>query len=168
MSQVSIRPAEQADLPALREIYNHYIAHTPVTFDLEPKTLSERQRWFDGFGTSGRHRCFVAANDGLVIGWACTCKFRDKAAYQTTVETSVYLAPQETGRGIGRRLYETLFATLASEDIHRYVAGITQPNEASVALHRAMGFAPIGTFAEIGLKFGRFWDVAWYERPQLS
>lgn len=164
MSQVFVRRVEQGDLPALLAIYNHYVVNTHVTFDLEPRTLAQRQEWLDGFAPAGRHQCFVAVKAGVPIGWACTAKFKEKAAYQTSVETSVYLAPGESGQGLGRRLYETLFEALAREDVHRLFAGIAQPNDASVALHRKMGFRHVGTYDEVGRKFGRFWDVAWYGR----
>lgn len=168
MSAVSIRRAEQRDLPALLAIYNHYIVNTPITFDIEPRTLSQRQEWLYGFAQSGRHQCFVAVKDDLVIGWACSGKFKEKAAYETSIETSVYLAAEEQGRGIGRLLYETLFDALKHEDIHRAYAGITQPNPASSALHRAFDFVPIGTQSEVGRKFGRFWDVTLFEKVMTT
>ena len=164
MSKVSIRRAVQADLPALLAIYNHYVAETHVTFDLEPRTLEQRQAWFDAFAPAGRHQCIVAARDGAAIGWACSGTFKEKAAYQTSVETSVYLAPGESGQGFGRRLYEELFTALSGADVHRAFAGIALPNDASIALHRALGFEPVGVYQEVGRKFGRFWDVAWYGR----
>lgn len=164
MTDTVIRRAEARDLPALLAIYNHYVVNTHVTFDVEPRTLAQRQEWFDGFAETGRHQCFVAAREGTAIGWACSGKFKEKAAYGTSVETSVYLAPGEEGQGTGRRLYEILFKALEREDVHRLFAGIAQPNEASVALHLKMGFRHVGTYTEVGRKFGRFWDVAWYGR----
>jgi len=133
-----------------------------VTFDIEPRTLEQRQAWFDNFAPNGRHQCFVAARGGQPIGWACSGRFKDRAAYDTSVETSIYLAPGEVGKGLGRRLYQTLFEALAGEDVHRAFGGITLPNEASVGLHLAMGFSHVGTYREVGRKFGRFWDVGWY------
>jgi phosphinothricin acetyltransferase len=165
MSDIAIRRVEQADLPALLEIYNHYVVNTPITFDIEPRTLAQRQEWLDQFKPAGRFQCFVAVRGNAPLGWAGSVKFKDRAAYDTSVETSVYLAPDETGRGLGRRLYATLFEALASEDIHRAFGGVTQPNEASSGLHLAMEFRHVGTYKEVGRKFGRFWDVAWYERP---
>ncbi len=164
MSEVSIRRVEPADLPALLAIYNHYVLHTPITFDLEPRTLAQRREWLDGFAPAGRYQCFVAVKAGAPIGWACTAPFKQKAAYETSAETSIYLAPGEVGRGLGRRLYETLFAALQGEDLHRLYAGISVPNDASVALHETMGFRLVGTYDEVGRKFGRFWDVAWFAR----
>jgi len=165
MTDVSIRRVEAADLPALLDIYNYYVVHTPVTFDLEPRTLAQRREWLDGFASTGRYQCFVAVKGGAAIGWACTAKLKDKAAYETSAETSIYLAPGEAGQGLGRRLYETLFAALAGEDLHRLYAGITVPNDASVAIHEKTGFRLVGTYDEVGRKFGRFWDVAWFARP---
>ena len=101
---------------------------------------------------------------GVAIGWASSGPFKDRAAYDTSVETSVYLAPGEQGQGAGRRLYQTLFDALAREDVHRAFGGIALPNEASVGLHLAMGFHHVGTYSEVGRKFGQFWDVAWYEK----
>jgi phosphinothricin acetyltransferase len=77
----------------------------------------------------------------------------------------VYCRPTAVGKGIGRALYQTLFASIAGEDINRIVAGVTLPNEMSIALHRRFGFTPVGTFSANGRKFGRYWDVAWFERP---
>jgi len=162
MTDIAIRRAEQHDLPELLAIYNHYVVNTPVTFDLEPRTLAQRQEWFDGFAPSGRYQCFVATRGGKPIGWVCSARLKEKAAYDTSIETSIYLAPGEGGKGLGRRLYETLFDALAGQDIHRAFGGITLPNEASVGLHRAVGFERVGTYGEIGRKFGKFWDVALY------
>ena len=161
MAEVVIRRVVQDDLPALLAIYNHFVVYTPVTFDIEPRTLAQRQAWLDTFADVGRHQCFVAARDGQAIGWACSGRFKEKAAYDTSVETSIYLAPGEEGKGLGRKLYQALFEALAQEDVHRAFGGITQPNEASVGLHLTMGFSQIGTYREVGRKFGRFWDVAW-------
>jgi phosphinothricin acetyltransferase len=164
MSDIVIRRAEPGDLPALLAIYNHYVATTPITFDVEPRTLVQRREWFDQFSDRGRYQCFAAVSDGLPVGWGCSAMFKEKAAYATSIETSVYCAPEQTGKGLGRRLYATLFEALAGEDIHRAFAGITLPNEASAGLHKALGFRHIGTYAEIGRKFGRFWDVGLFLR----
>jgi phosphinothricin acetyltransferase len=165
MSDVTIRDAQQRDLRDLLEIYNHYVIHTPITFDLEPRSLAQRQEWLDGFSPSGKYRCFIAERDGRAIGWACSARFKERAAYDTSIETSIYLAPSEAGKGLGRRLYQTLFDALPGHDIHRAYGGITLPNDASVGLHKALGFERVGTYHEIGRKFGKFWDVALYLRP---
>jgi|ERR1043165_4522802 phosphinothricin acetyltransferase len=164
MSDITIRRATQGDLSALLDIYNFYVLNTPICFDIEPRTLAQRQEWFDQFAPAGRYQCFVADLGGRAIGYACSAKFKEKAAYATSIETSVYCAPGYAGRGVGRRLYAALFDSLGGEDIHRAYAGITLPNEASVGLHVAMGFRHIGTQHQVGRKFGEYWDVAQYER----
>ena len=164
---MNVRAATPRDLPELTEIYNHYVIQTPITFDLEPFTVERRQVWFDGHASDSRYRLFAAEDGGCVVGYASTSRFRQKAAYDTTVEASVYCSPSAVGRGIGRALYQTLFDAIAGEDINRVVAGVTLPNPASIALHRRFGFKPVGTFSSNGRKFGRYWDVAWFERPLL-
>jgi phosphinothricin acetyltransferase len=128
-------------------------------------TVEQRTGWFQAHADTGRHRLLVADEEGLVLGYASTSRFRDRAAYDTTVEASIYCAPEAVGRGIGSALYCELFAAIAREDINRVVAGITLPNDASVALHRSFGFAQVGVFSQNGRKFDRYWDVAWFERP---
>jgi phosphinothricin acetyltransferase len=164
MSGLHIRPAERGDLPRLTEIYNYYVIHTPVTFDVEAYSVEGRQAWFAQFGSSGRYRLLVAELDGKVLGYAGTTRFRPKAAYATTVETTVYCAPEAMGKGIGSRLYAELFAVLKGEDIHRFVAGYALPNAATEALHRRFDFKVVGVFSENGRKFGKYWDVCWVER----
>lgn len=126
--------------------------------------MEQRQEWFGHYADQGRHRLLVAEDAGEVLGYATSGRFRDKAAYDPSVETTVYCAPEAVGRGAGSALYEALFAELASEDVHRAFAGVALPNEASLALHRRFGFAEIGTFREVGRKFDKWWDVTWLER----
>jgi phosphinothricin acetyltransferase len=164
MSDIRIRAAERGDLARITEIYNHYVLNTPVTFDVEAYTVERRQAWFAQFGGAGRHRLLVAEVAGVVMGYAGTTRFRPKPAYETTVETTVYCAPDSVGKGLGGRLYAELFAWLKGDDIHRFVAGYALPNAASEALHRRFGFKVVGVFSENGRKFGRYWDVCWTER----
>ena len=163
MAEIRIRPAEPADLARLTEIYNYYVVNTPVTFDVEPYTVERRETWFGQFGT-GRHRLLVAEGDADVVGYAGTMRWRPKAAYDTTAETTIYCAPESVGKGIGRRLYAALFEELRGEDINRFVAGYTLPNPATAALHERLGFKTVGVFSEVGRKFGKYWDVCWTER----
>src|SRR5271157_3589311 len=164
MSDVRTRPATRSDLPRLTEIYNYYVVHTSVTFDIEPYTVERREAWFVQFGAAGRHRLLVAERDAGVMGYAGTTRFRPKAAYETTVETTIYCAPEAVGKGIGSRLYAKLFEVLRGEDIHRFVGVYVLPNAATEALHRRFGFKVVGVFSENGRKFGRYWDVCWVER----
>jgi phosphinothricin acetyltransferase len=165
MADLQIRPARYSDLPLLTEIYNHYIVNTAITFDLKPFTLEERAIWFGEHADTGRHRLLVGEEAGRVIGYASTSQFRNKQAYETTAEASIYCAADVVGRGLGSALYRGLFDAIKGEDLNRLAAGITLPNDASVALHQRFGFVQVGIFTEVGRKFGRYWDVAWYERP---
>jgi len=159
-----IREPSPNDLEPLVELYNHYIRETAITFDLEPFTVDERRPWFEAFRTNGRYRLLVAELDSQVVGYAYSGVFRARKAYDTTIESTVYLAPDATGKGIGRKLYSALFAAIEDQNVHRIIAGITLPNDASVALHSAFGFKPVGIMTECGYKFGRFHDVVWYEK----
>jgi phosphinothricin acetyltransferase len=165
MARTIIRPGNHADLATLTSIYNHYVVTSAITFDLAPVTIEQRLAWFHEHANSGRHRLLVADEAGQVMGYASSSRFRDRAAYDTTVEASIYCAPEAIGRGIGTALYRALFEVIVKEDINRIVAGITLPNPASVALHQSFGFVQVGIFSQVGRKFDRYWDVAWFERP---
>jgi len=162
---VQIRPASADDLPALVEIDNHHIAHGHATFDEEPFTIAGREPWFDQFATTGRHRLLVAADvDDRPIGYAGTSAYREHRSFEATVVTSIYLAPDHLGRGIGTQLYERLFAELAGEDIRVALAGIALPNDASIALHHRFGFVDVGVFQGYALKHGRPMSSLWLQR----
>ena len=135
---VSVRAARLADLPRLTEIYNYYIVNTPVTFDIEPYTVDARAAWLNQFAAIGRYRLLVAEQNGNVLGYAGTTRFRVKAAYDPTVETTIYCAPEAVGRGVGRLLYSALFEAIAGEDIHRIVAGYTLPEPGLSRVARAV------------------------------
>lgn len=162
---ITVRPGEASDLGPINEIYNHYIAMSPATFDIEPIPIEVRREWFTHYAPAGRYRLFVALDADRVVGFTTSSPHRGKRAYETSVETTVYVAEDAVGRGIGTVLYAALFDALAGEDLHRAYAGITQPNEASVTLHERFGFTRAALFTEQGRKFGRYWDVAWFEKP---
>ncbi|MFJ2960376.1 GNAT family N-acetyltransferase [Streptomyces sp. NBC_00669] len=164
---VQVDPGGEADLAALTDIYNHYVRETAVTFDVTPLTPGERRPWLLSHPEDGPHRLMVAripGSDGRVLGYATSSAFRPKAAYATSVETSIYLASDVGGRGIGTLLYERLFEALAAEDVHRAYAGVTLPNDASVRIHERFGFRQVGLYEEVGRKFGEYHDVAWFEK----
>ncbi|MEU6374318.1 N-acetyltransferase family protein [Streptomyces sp. NPDC046909] len=169
-TEVQVRPGVEGDLAALTDIYNHYVRETPITFDTTVFTPEERRPWLLSHPVDGPHLLKVAANADSntdsqeILGYATSSPFRAKPAYATSVEVTIYLAPGAGGRGIGTLLYKALFEDLAGQDIHRAYAGIAQPNEASVRLHERFGFRYVGTYREVGRKFGRYWDVAWYEK----
>ncbi|WP_225822394.1 GNAT family N-acetyltransferase [Streptomyces naphthomycinicus] len=165
-AEVQVRPGVEGDLGALTALYNHYVRETAITFDTAVFTPEERRPWLLSHPEDGPHRLMVAtAGDSQrILGYATSSPYRPKAAYLTSVETSVYVAPDAGRRGIGTLLYDALFTALAAEEVHRAYAGIAQPNEASTRLHERFGFRHAGTFREVGRKFGRYWDVAWYEK----
>jgi 2-haloacid dehalogenase len=164
-SQIDVRPARLDDLAAITGIYNHYVVDTHVTFDLDPMEPQERREWFSHFAETGPYRALVATRAGQVVGYATSSQFRVKRAYDPSVETTVYLAPDAGGLGIGSLLYQQLFADLREENLHRAYAAIALPNPASVALHRRFAFHEVGTMHEVGRKHGKWWDVLYLERP---
>lgn len=168
MSSPIVRAATDGDLQPLVDIYNHYVVHTAITFDLDPVSLEDRRSWLQHFALHGRHRLLVCEEANSVVGYASSHQFRVKKAYDTTVELSCYCAPDATGRGVGSRLYTALLEALTGEDIRCFVAGITLPNPASIALHKRFGFVSVGTMHSVGRKFERAWDVEWFERGALQ
>ena len=104
MRETRIRTAERGDLARITDIYNYYVLNTPVTFDVEAYTVERREAWFAQFSATGRYRLVVAEENGVVMGYAGTTRFRPKAAYETTVETTIYCAPEAVGKGMGRQL----------------------------------------------------------------
>lgn len=160
-----IREGRSEDLPRLLEIYNYYVEHTHITFDTNSVSLDERKAWFEDFSNQGPYRLLVVEADGHVSGYASSREFRVKPAYARSVETSIYLAPDECQAGSGSALYARLLEVLKEEaKVHRAYGGVALPNEASIALHERFGFERVATFSEVGFKFGRYWDVAWFER----
>ncbi len=163
-----VRPGVPGDLQALTDIYNHFVRSSHVTFDVDELTLEQRRSWLAHYADTGPHRLLVAADGDEVLGYATSSPFRPKPGYVTTVETTVYCRPDATGRGVGSALYGALFAALDGEDLHRAYAGVALPNDTSIGLHERHGFRAIGTFNEVGRKFGRYWDVRWFERDLVA
>jgi phosphinothricin acetyltransferase len=164
MPNPDIRHAEPADLEALTRLYNHFVETTTITFDIEPFTSKARKSWMAQFSRSGRYQLFVAEERGRIAGYASSTRHRAKPAYDASVEATIYVDPAFSRRGIGLSLYERLFSALADEDVHCIYAGVALPNPASIAFHQRFGFTEIGTFHEVGHKFGRYIDVMWLEK----
>jgi phosphinothricin acetyltransferase len=157
-----IEPANPDHAEAIAAIYDEAARTTPATFDLE----GHPPQWWADVIAAGTHPFVVALDGAGPLGFARAAQHKVKPAYGTTCETSVYVAGAARGQGVGRALYDALLAQLDAEpELLLAVAGITEPNPASVALHVACGFTPVGTFHSVGRKLGRTWDVTWYERP---
>lgn len=159
----TIRAATEGDLEQINAIYNHYVERSHATFDLEPTGMEYRRAWF-AERQGARHHVFAAVNDEEILGYTAAGRYRQRAAYDTTVESSVYVVRGLQGHGLGRALYRVLLEAIDASDVHRIVAGVALPNPASVALHLEFGFRRVAHFSEQGHKFGRYWDVDWYER----
>ncbi len=157
-----IRPALRTDIGTITRIYNHYVLTSHVTFDTAACSEEERGFWFDSFDGE-RYQCWVAESDSVLAGYACSQALKAKAAYQTSVEVSIYLARDQGGQGLGRALYQALLPALADKDLHRAYALVSQPNEASMRLHESFGFKPVSRLSDVGRKFDRYWDVVWLE-----
>ena len=153
---VTIRKSVESDLPALLDIYNHEVEHGVATFDLKPLTLEERAVWFYEHNKEN-HPLITAELDGKPVGYASLSSFSSKAAYHSTVELSIYVAPDCRGHRIGTLLMEAIL-NLAKEDpeTHLVVSLITGVNEPSIALHKKYGFKYVGTIHESGKKFAVF------------
>ena len=161
----SVRDAAADDLPAVAAIYTHYVLRTTVTFNTQVRTPREWVQRFDDDVVGGRYSLKVAEVDGVVAGYVETLSFRPKPAYDSSVELSVFVAPDATGAGLGSSLYGTMLADLETDErFHRAYAIIALPNAASTAFHERWGFVHRGTLSEAGHKFGRYLDVAYYER----
>ena len=162
MDDPTIRPATSDDHAAILTIYNHYVEHEVSTFDEEP--LAELPDWVLRAAASGPFRLFVAEVSQDVVGWSASSRVRQKSAYARSVETTIYLDPRHIGQGLGKALYRALLDALEQQGIHRAYAAIADDNPQSVALHEGFGFRHVGTWSEVGRKFDRYVDVAWYEK----
>jgi len=158
---MQIRPAQDADLDAVAAIYAHEVATGISTFDLVPPPRTYWESRLSG-AEPGDH-LVVAEVDGEVLGYAYSMSYRPRPAYALTRETSVYLAAEARGRGLGRLLYDDLLPRLRRDGVHTALALIALPNGASVALHRGCGFEEIGVLREVGRKFDRWIDTAWFQ-----
>ncbi len=158
----SLRTATADDLPALADIYNEAVAHSVATFDVEPQPP---ELFADRVASTRPGDHVLVAEQGVrVVGMAYAATYRPRPAYDGTRETSIYLAPDARGAGLGRVLYDELLARVDADGTHVCLAVIAQPNAASEALHAAVGFERVGTLREVGRKFDRWVDTAWWQR----
>jgi phosphinothricin acetyltransferase len=159
MSDVLIRPATEADLPAITAIYDHAVRTGTATFELIPPDLAEMTRRF-GALRDGGFPYLAAELDGAVVGYAYAGPYRPRPAYRFTVENSIYLAPASHRRGIGIQLLRRLIADCEARGYRQMIAVIgDSANAGSVGVHTRAGFQMIGTHPSVGLKFGRWLDT---------
>jgi phosphinothricin acetyltransferase len=160
--QVLIRDAVPLrDASACAAIYEPYVRTTAISFEDQAPTAEQLGERIERFQQS--HQWLVAEDDGQVVGYAYGCPHRERAAYRWAADVSVYVERQRQRRGYGRALYRELLTLLAGQGFYIACAGITLPNEASVALHEALGFTPVGVYRRIGYKLGSWWDVGWWQ-----
>ena len=177
MNDMLVRPGLLGDLDAINSIYNHYVCHTHVTFDIEPWSMTKRLDWFSKFDGKG-YQLWVAEVDGKVQAFAYTGQFRAKVAYNSSAEVTIYshhqLQTNVVGKGkaenkgssksVGKALYNSLLPNLAQFGIHRLYAVIALPNKVSMGLHQQMGFKQVAILDEVGSKFGHMISAAMLEK----
>jgi phosphinothricin acetyltransferase len=154
---LTIRNAQPSDIEAITDIYNEAILTTVATFDIEPKSVSDRLEWLKSHGE--RHPVIVCEANGKIAGWASLSKWSERSAYDDTAETSFYVKKEYRGRGIGRRLKEAIIDEARRLKFHTLIARISEGSDASLHLNESFGFVRVGTMKEVGRKFGRFVDV---------
>lgn len=152
-----IRRATPADVPAITEIYNEAILTTTATFDIEPKTTADRAEWLESHGE--RFPVLVAESEGEVIGWTSLTRWSERAGYEDTAETALYVHSAHRGRGIGRRLKSAMIEEARRLAFHTLIVRVTEDSEASLHLNKDAGFVFVGTVKQAGRKFGRLLDV---------
>ncbi len=156
-----LRESKRSDLRALLDIYNHVVKTSHATFDLVPQTLTQRRRWLSEH--RGKFPLIVAEVQGEVVGYAAISSFRSRPAYSKTGESSVYVRQGFRAKGVGTLVMKEMVARAACLGYHTIVAGIALPNVPSVKLHERLGFELVGSFREVGFKFGKWRDVAFYQ-----
>jgi L-amino acid N-acyltransferase len=163
---MELRLATLDDAEAIRQIYNHEVTTSTATFDLVPRSLEAQRAYLAA--RSGAHAVVVAVEDRTVCGFGSLSPWRDRPAYATSVEDSVYVRRDRQGRGVGRSLLTELLTTATRHGFHAVMARIVGGHDGSIALHRSCGFEVVGTEREIGRKFGRWLDVVLMERLLTS
>ncbi len=160
-----IRPAAPHDLAAITRIYDHAVRHGTASFEIEPPDEPEMARRQSALLTGG-FPYLVAEHDGMVAGYAYAGPYRARPAYRWSIEDSIYVDPQMQGRGIGRALLERLIVEAETRGFRQMIAVIgDSANASSIELHRALGFRLVGTFDNVGFKFGRWLDAVLMQRP---
>ena len=160
---MEISVAKNKDLNGINNIYNYYISNTAYTFDINQRTIEEKKEWFHQFENSETSICLVGYENDELVGFVCSIKFREKEAYNQSLETSVYISEKFKGRGFGKKLMFELITRLKSTNIKNLYALITYPNKTSIKLHKTLNFKKVGTLNNVGYKFKKYWSVHIYE-----
>ncbi len=158
---MTIRPATTTDLEAIRAIFNHFVARSTCTFQIEPETADERAAWFRD--RSDLHPVTVADVEGEVVGWAALSPWKSRCAYARSAEASVYVRHGHHRRGVGRSLLLDLIGRAKAIGLHAVIGGACSEQHASLALQAALGFEHVGTFRQVGRKFDRWLDVTYMQ-----
>ncbi len=161
---MTIRYANENDLPRIIEIRNHYILNSFALFETTPATLESLQSWFQSFKDIGPYRIWVCEENNVLKGFAYSSPYRNGEYFAKTIETSIYVDPKLKSKGTGTALYSQLFTSLKSEMLHTAVVGIAMPNAASVALHKKFGFVEVGIFKEYAVKNGHYISSLWMQK----
>ncbi|MFL7033432.1 GNAT family N-acetyltransferase [Vibrio lentus] len=161
---MGIRVGRLSDVEGITDIFNFYIEHTNARFEEEKFTLENRQQWFTQFSNNSKHQLYVAIENGALLGFACSQQYRAMSAFEDTVEVTVYLAEEATGKGLGSKLYSQLFSSIRTHGVHRALSGVALPNDASIALHKSFGFREVGVFNEYAKKNGQYISSMWLEK----
>jgi L-amino acid N-acyltransferase YncA len=156
-----IREVMISDAKTIAEIYNYYILNTIITFEFDPLTPEEIAHRMENYRKVGPYLVYEEA--GEVVGYAYVSRFRDRKAYENSVESTIYLKHGLGGKGVGFKLYSELLSRV-SQQYHAIIGGIALPNDASVKLHEKCGFKKIGHFSEVGKKFGKWIDVGFWQK----
>jgi phosphinothricin acetyltransferase len=165
MTDIPIRPAGRRDIPAITRIYDHAVRHGTASFEIEPPDEAEMVRRYERL-RDGRYPYLVAELGGTIAGYAYAGPYRDRPAYNWSVENSIYIAPQSQRRGIGRALLDQLIVAAQDRGFRQMIAVIgDSANAASIELHRVAGFRLVGSFDNVGFKFGRWLDSVLMQRP---
>ena len=159
-----VRPAVRSDCPGILAIYNDAVLRTTASYDYEPRTLEQREAWFDDHLRDGYPVLVAEDVAGRVVGWSALNRYHDRMGYRFTSENSVYVAEDCQGRGVGSALLGPLIPAARERGLHSIIAAIDAENAASIRLHARFGFEKVGHFRQVGFKFGRWLDVVYMER----
>lgn len=164
LMKITVRPATYSDLSAILDIYNEAVLNTTASYDYQPDTIESRAAWLESHVQSKLPVFVAELEEGRIIGWSALSSFRRAHGYRCTAENSIYVAPDQRGRGIGKLLLFPLIGSAQQLGLHSIMAGIDAENIASIRLHQAFGFEQVGYLKEVAFKFDRWLDLILMQR----